>query len=96
MKKGDTLFLDNLSAHKISGALDSLYKKGINIMFLPRYSPDFNPIELAWSKIKSTLRKLKARTTDALNAALKIALDSLSESDCLNWFMHAGYSTTKC
>lgn len=92
MEKGSTLFLDNLSVHKVKSALVPLYEKGINIVFLPPYSPDFSPIELAWSKIKSILRKLKARTVDRLLEALKESLNSLSNNDILHWFEHCGYS----
>jgi transposase len=62
MQKGDTLILDNLSPHKVKGVLKPLIDKGVNVIFLPVYSPDFSPIELAWSKIKAFLRKIKART----------------------------------
>jgi transposase len=66
MKKGDTLILDNLSVHKVKGALQPLVDKGVNIEFLPAYSQDLNPIELAWSKIKAYLCKVKARTARKL------------------------------
>jgi len=60
-------------------------------LFLPVYSPDFNPIELAWSKMKTTLRKLKARTSEALEKALLIALASITKDDITNYFSHNGY-----
>jgi len=63
----------------------------VTILFLPKYSSDFNPIELSWSKMKSVIRKLKPRTYDELVAALQIALDSFTETDIRNWFKHAGY-----
>ena len=91
MKKGDTLMLDNLSAHKVDFALQPLIDKGVNVIFLPVYSPDFNPIELAWSKIKSYLRKVKARTYDALFDAIGEALNSITASDILGWVKHCGY-----
>jgi transposase len=59
MKSGDTLILDNYSVHKIIDVLNPLIEKGVNIVFLPPYSPDFSPIELAWSKIKAYLRKIR-------------------------------------
>jgi transposase len=91
LKKGDTLILDSLSAHKVNGALDSLIEKGITVMFQPRYSPDFNPIELAWSKIKSYLRKVKARTYDTLFVAIGQGIDSISKNDIAGWVKHCGY-----
>lgn len=91
MKGGDTLFMDNLSVHKVSGALDPLLKKGVNVVFLPRYSPDLNPIELAFSKIKSILRKLKPRETTALIEAIKEAITSVSIFDVQGWIEHCGY-----
>lgn len=91
MKKGDTLILDSLSAHKVEGVLDPLIEKGITIRFQPRYSPDFNPIEHAWSKIKAYLRKVKARTYDALFIAIGEAIDSITKNDIDGWVKHCGY-----
>ncbi len=91
MKQGDTLILDNLSAHKVNGALDLLLEKGINVKFQPRYSPDFNPIENAWSKIKAYLRKVKARTFDTLFSAIGEALNTVTHSDIKGWLKHCGY-----
>ena len=91
MKKGDTLILDNLSAHKVKDALKPLYEKAINVIFLPPYSHDFNPIEHAWSKIKAYLRKIKARTYDALFQAVGEALDTVSKDDIKGWLTHCGY-----
>lgn len=95
MKSGDILVLDNLSAHKVKDALASLESKGILIKFLPAYSPDLNPIELAWSKIKSYLRKTKARTYDSLEIDIKHALLSITSADCYGWITHCGYRTCK-
>ena len=91
MKKGDTLILDNLSAHKVLGALDALTDKGIKIVFQPRYSPDFNPIELAWSKIKTYLRKVKARAYNNLVVAIGEAIDNIITTDIIGWIKHCGY-----
>jgi transposase len=91
MQKGDTLVLDNLSVHTMKNILKPLTEKGIIIKFLPKYSPDFNPIELAWSKMKTIIKKSKARLFDNLINAVSIALDSLTESDVLGWFHHCGY-----
>lgn len=92
---GDILILDNCSAHKVIGLLDPLYEKGVNVVFLPPYSPDLNPIELMWSKVKAILRKLKARTFDELVDAMRIALDSVEYSDIVGWFEHQGYCLNK-
>jgi transposase len=91
MKKGDTLILDSLSAHKVNGAFDSLIKKGVTIKFQPRYSPDFNPIENAWSKIKAYLRKVKARTFDTLFTAIGEALKTITKNDIVGWVKLCGY-----
>ena len=91
MKRGDTLVLDNLSAHKAQGALRPLIDKGINVVFLPVYSQGFSPIEHAWSKMKAVLRKLKARAADALLPAIAQALDSIAPDDISGWIRHCGY-----
>lgn len=87
----DVLLLDNSSVHTSKLVLDTLKECGINYLFLPPYSPDFNPIELLWALIKSILRKLKARTHDKLEDAIKIALDSVTVEFIANWFKHCGY-----
>ena len=76
---------------RLLGFLTQIYEKGATAVFLPEYSPDLNPIELMWSKMKSILRKLKPRTFDELMEALKQALDSVSFSDIVGWFKHHGY-----
>ena len=91
MKPGDTLRLDNLSSHKVKDALKPLTDKGVNVIFFPPYSQDFNPIEHAWSKIKAFLRKVKARTYDALFEAVGVALDIVTVEDIIGWVKHCGY-----
>ena len=91
LKKGDNFVLDNSSVHTKVGVLDALIEKGVNIIFLPKYSPDFNPIEMAWSKIKAYLRKVKARTKDSLNDAIAVALNTITEDDINGWMKHCGY-----
>jgi len=90
---GDVVFLDNLSLHKVAGVLEPIFERGAFVWFLPVYSPDLNPIELLWSKVKAVLRKLKARTFEELQSALKAALDSITLGDIKNWFKHYGYKT---
>ena len=92
LKEGDIVVMDNLSSHKVAGALEPIYAKGAEVLFLPPYSPDYNPIELAWSKMKAVLRRLKAATFDELVDAMGVALDSISTSDISNWFKHCGYA----
>ena len=88
----DVILLDNSSVHKSKLVLDTLKECGINYLFLPPYSPDFNPIELLWALMKSVLRKLKARTHDKLEKAMKVALDSVKVDFIVNWFEHCGYT----
>jgi transposase len=92
LKKGDIVIMDNLSCHKVKGALEPIYEKGAEVIFLPPYSPDLNPIEMSWSKMKSVLRKLKAVTYDEMIRSMKTALGSLTKSDISNWFLHDGYN----
>jgi len=87
----DVLLLDNSSVHTSKLVLDTLKECDIKYLFLPPYSPDLNPIELFWAYMKSVLRKLKARSHDMLDDALKIALDSVDPDFISHWFMHCGY-----
>jgi len=91
LQKGDVVVMDNLSSHKVRGALVPIYERGATVLFLPPYSPEWNPMELAWSKMKATLRRLKARTYDGLVAGMKAALDGVTASDISGWFRHCGY-----
>ena len=91
MKKGDTLILDNLSPHKVKDILKPLTDKGVKVVFLHVYPPDFSPAELAWSKIKTFLRKIKAKTFDDLFYALGKAIDTIVHSDIAGWINHCGY-----
>lgn len=91
LKNGDIVVMDNLSSHKVTGSLDAIYAKGAIVMFLPPYSPDLNPIEMSWSKMKAVLRKLKATSYDEMLKSMKIALDSFTKLDIANWFSHDGY-----
>ena len=93
LQVGDVVFLDNLSSHKVDGVFDPIFERGAFVWFLPRYSPDLNPIELVWSKVKSVLRKLKARSWGELHVALKVALGAIAFGDVKNWFKHDGYAS---
>jgi transposase len=91
LSAGDIVVLDNCSAHKVSGVLDPIYERGASVIFLPEYSPDLNPIELMWSKVKSILRKLKPRTPEELENAMHEALGSITYENILAWFKYHGY-----
>jgi transposase len=86
LKAGDIVILDNLSAHKSQRALDLIESAGAELWYLPAYSPDLNPIEKMWSKIKSILRALKARTKETLIHAIAKALEMITASDAQGWF----------
>jgi transposase len=88
---GDVVIMDNLPAHKVSGARAAIERAGASLMFLPPYSPDFNPIEQVFAKIKALLRKAAARTVDALEAAIASALDAFLPDECANYFTNSGY-----
>jgi transposase/uncharacterized protein YnzC (UPF0291/DUF896 family) len=92
LRRGDIVVLDNLSAHTGETIRQLIEARGARVQFLPPYSPDFNPIELCWSKIKTALRVAKARTFDALLEALAKALRSISLTDIQDWFAHCGYA----
>ena len=91
LEAGDIIVMDNLSVHKVGWVKSALEACGAELQYLPPYSPDLNPIEKCWSKVKTALRKAKARTLDELMGALKEALLSISESDARGWFTHCGY-----
>ena len=88
LKKDEILVMDNSSVHKSKLVMETIAELGLNVLFLPPYSPDFNPIELLWSKIKSILKKLKARTYESLINSVGFALSEISTSNLLNWFNH--------
>ena len=96
LKPGDIVVLDNLSAHKNQVTRDLIESVGAQLWFLPPYSPDLNPIEKMWSKIKSILRTLKARTEKALINAIAKALEAVTISDVNGWFESCGYRYMKC
>lgn len=89
---GDIVVMDNLGAHKNERTLALIRQAGAQVRFLPAYSPDLNPIEMMWSKIKSLLRKAQARTHSDLLTAIAAALRGVTPHDALGWFAHCGYS----
>ncbi|MGI4737167.1 MAG: IS630 family transposase [Janthinobacterium lividum] len=88
---GAVLVLDNLWAHKVAGVDEVARKYGARLLYLPPYSPDFNPIELAFSKLKTWLRTAHARTRDLLEEAICAAAEWITEADAKNWYDHCGY-----
>jgi transposase len=91
LHKGDIGIMDNLSSHKAAGIKEAVEKAGATVMYIPPYSPDLNPIEEMWSKLKAYLRKAKARTNDGLLAAIVTGFKTSTPDNCLGWFTHTGY-----
>ena len=92
LREGDIVIMDNLRSHKVSGVREAIEEAKAFVLYLPPYSPDFNPIEMLWSKLKAFLRKEKARSLPDLDDAIPCAFDSISPSDISAWFLTAGYS----
>ena len=88
---GDVVVMDNLPAHKVAGVRAAIEAAGARLLYLPPYSPDFNPIELAFSKLKALLRKAAARTIDELWQTIAESLDDFTPAQCTNYFAAAGY-----
>ena len=87
----DVVVMDNLPAHRMTGVRAAIEARGAKLLYLPPYSPDFNPIEMAFAKIKALLRKAAARTLDDLWGAIRQAIDAVSPNDAANFFTAAGY-----
>jgi transposase len=85
------IIMDNVAFHKVSRAAEIIKNTGAEIVYLPPYSPDLSPIELMWSKIKSILRKLAARTEETFHNAIKTAFQSVQAVELAGWFKHCGY-----
>jgi transposase len=91
LKPGDIVLWDNLSVHKVASAREAISAAGAQLVWLPPYSPDFNPIEECWSKLKAFLKSLAARTREELDVAIAKAMNAITSADALGWFRHAGY-----
>ena len=85
--------MDNLPAHKVEGVREAITAVGADVIYLPPYSPDFNPIENLWSKLKGYLRSAEARTHDTLHQAIQDGLNLINLEDIRNWFVHCCYCT---
>ena len=92
LRPGDVVIMDNLSPHKSESTLALITQAGAQSLFLPAYSPDLNPIEKMWSKVKNCLRTAEARTQATLIEAIGSALKKITRQDATNWFAHCGYS----
>jgi transposase len=92
LRPGQVVVMDNLSPHKAPRVRELIERAGCRLLFLPPYSPDFNPIEPAWSKLKTLLRGVGARTTEALHAALATLVDVITANDARGYFRHCGYA----
>lgn len=91
LRVGDIVIMDNLKVHKASAVSELIFAVGATVIYLPPYSPDFNPIEKMWSKMKNYLRKRKVRVKKLLPEAVKEALTLVMPSDCEGWFSCCGY-----
>lgn len=91
LKAGDIVVLDNLGSHKVEGVREAIEAVGAESFYLPPYSPDFNPIELCWSKLKGILKKLGARTRDGLEDGIATAMAQILPADSMARFKHCGY-----
>lgn len=92
LRPGDIVIMDNLGAHKGEAVATQIATAGAPLAYLPAYSPDLNPIEKMWSKIKEFLRAAKARTSEALDAAIAAAFQSVAPQDAVSWFASCGYT----
>jgi transposase len=92
LRSGQVVVMDNLSAHKADRIRQAIEARHCQLLFLPPYSPDFTPIEQAFSKIKAILRGLGARTKEALQEAVRLAIEAITRHDAAAWFAHAGYA----
>lgn len=91
LQKGDVVILDNLPAHKVADAKAAIKERGAWLLFLPPYSPDLNPIELAFSKLKAHLKRLAPRTVDGVWKCTRQILELFSKQECTNFFAASGY-----
>jgi transposase len=91
LKPGDIVILDNLSSHKVVGVREAIEAAGAELRYLPPYSPDLNPIEQLFAKLKALLRKIAARSVDVLWTAIGDLLDTFAPDECRNYLRHAGY-----
>jgi transposase len=92
LRPGEVVVMDNLAPHKSQETLALITATGARVLFLPAYSPDLNPIEKMWSKVKNLLRRAQARTEEQLHEAIAMALHKITPQDAAHWFASCGYS----
>jgi transposase len=93
LKRYDVVVIDNFAAHKVPGVREAIEKAGATVRYLPKYSPDLNPIEMSYSKFKALLRKVAARTVPRLYRAIRAFVPQINARECANYFSHAGYAS---
>jgi transposase len=93
LRRNDIVVMDNLQAHKVPGVRETIEKAGATLRYLPKYSPDLNPIEMSYSKFKALLRKVAERTVPGLYRTIRSFVPRLSARECANYFRHAGYAS---
>ena len=94
LRRGETVLMDNLPVHKVAGVAEAIEAAGATLIYLPKYSPDLNPIELAFSKLKAHLRKAAEHTIPRLLRRIGCTVTQFSPQECRNFFRHAGYVQT--
>jgi transposase len=94
LRRGDIVVMDNLSSHKVSGVREAIERSGAQLWYLPPYSPDLNPIEQAWSKVKAVLRSICPKTPRQLYRAVGTALRRITRQECQNYINNCGYTAT--
>jgi transposase len=94
LRASDMVVMDNLASHKHPRVRELIESVGAELLYLPPYSPDLNPIEMIWSKVKRLLRSAAARTIDGLHEAFGVAMEAVTPGDILGCFRHCGYATT--
>ena len=93
LNRGDIVVMDNLRAHKVAGVEEAIEAVGAELLYLPKYSPDLNPIEMSFSKLKAYLRKAAERTQRSLRRRIGLFVPRLGADECSNYFAHAGYAS---
>jgi transposase len=93
LRRNDIIVMDNYRAHKVRGIREAIEKVRATVRYLPKYSPDLNPIEMPYSKFKALLRKVAARTVPGLYRTIRSFVLSLGAQECANYFRHAGYAS---
>ncbi|MFT7579499.1 MAG: transposase [Myxococcota bacterium] len=92
LRSGQIVVMDNVNFHKVRGVEEAIVAAGCEVLWLPPYSPEFNPIEACWSKVKNLLRRARPRGLDAINSAIRRIIHCVRPCDAKGWFTHAGYA----